>query len=192
MRAREKLCIDGVLLAAVLVACLSGLVLFFEFHVGAAGFRPQAFGPSRLAWQTIHRFGAVLALIGTVAHAAANAKSLCSRVLRVLRGEPARQDVHELMVYATNATVLVTGFCAWLVIGGSLPIVGPVHLGPISVERHPWIDVHNLAALLSLFLNTNHVRRHWRALVTLFKHARVPPGQVAASLRPTHDKGQIA
>jgi hypothetical protein len=192
MHARKKLYIDGVLLLAAPVACLSGLVLFFAFHIGEGGFRPQALGLSRLAWQNIHRFAAALALVSAVAHAAVNAKPLLGRSLRALRGRPARQDVHELAVYATNATVFVTGFCAWLVIGGSMPIVGPVRLGRVAAERHPWIDVHNLAALCSLFLTTNHVRKRWCALATLVRRARVPRGQMVSALRPHHDKGQLA
>jgi hypothetical protein len=86
---------------------------------------------------------------------------------RVLAARPARHDTHDLFLYLTIATVLVTGLAAWFFVTGSPPLWGPVALGPIPGHRHPWIDVHNLTALVSLFLAINHVRRRWRALAHL-------------------------
>lgn len=164
MTTRQRLYVDAVLLVMAPVAWLSGLVLFVCFHVGGGCFRTEALGLSRLVWQNVHRISAVAVLGGIATHVALNATPVLRRSLRVLRGRPARHDTHELVLYATSAIVLVTGFVAWLVVAGSPPLWGPITPGPVAPARHPWIDVHNLTALVALVLSINHIRRRWRAL----------------------------
>jgi hypothetical protein len=164
MTSKQKLCVDVVLLVMAPVAWLSGLVLFVAFHVGGGCLRSEALGLSRLVWQNTHRVSAVAVLGGVAIHVAANARPILRRALRVLHGRPARHDTHELVLYATSATVLITGFVAWLAVAGSPPLWGPVTLGPVAAARHPWLDVHNLTALVAIVLSINHIRRRWRAL----------------------------
>lgn len=164
MTRKQRLYVDTVLLTMAPVAWLSGLVLFLEFHIGRGCFRSEALGLSRLVWQTLHRVSAIAVLSGLVIHIAPNANTILRRAIRVVRGRAARHDTHELALYATSATVLVTGFVAWLVVAGSPPLWGPIGLGPIAAGRHPWIDVHNLTALVAIVLSINHIRRRWRAL----------------------------
>ncbi len=164
MISKRKLYVDTVLLVMAPVAWLSGLVLLMGFHVGLGCFRTEALGLSRMAWQTIHRAGAV-GMLGAVAlHIATNAKPMLRRSLRVLRGRPVRHDTHELALYATTATLILTGFVAWLVVAGSPPLWGRFTPGPLAASRHAWIDVHHLTAMVALVLSINHIRRRWRAL----------------------------
>ncbi len=179
--ARIRTVTDGALLAGALLTFASGLVLFFAFHTGHGCLRAQALGLSRLAWQNLHRLSAVVVLAAGVAHATFNRRPIGVRLSRVLRGDPARHDVHELAVYVCVAVTIFTGFWVWLGVGGSMPIFGPVRLGRVANYRHPWIDTHNLVALLALVLTTTHVRRRWRALGVLLKRAH--PARPEASLR---------
>ena len=182
MSARTRLVADIVLLFGAGLAFASGLLLMFAFHVGPGCFRPEALGLSRLAWQSLHRLGAVLALGGVLVHAAANRRLVYGRGLRVLRGRSLRHDLHEIAVYAGHTTILLTGFVAWLVVDGSMPLLGPAPIEPIASARHPWIDVHNIVGLMVLIPTTNHVRRRWRALGVLFGRARTRP--ICATLGP--------
>ena len=184
MTARTRLVIDAMLLVGAGLAFGSGLILMFAFHVGPGCFRPEALGLTRLTWQNLHRLGAVLTLAGVVAHAVANRGSFSRRCLRILRGKPLRHDLHELFVYSGIATILLTGFVAWLVVPGSMPILGPALLEPIARARHPWIDVHNIVGLLVLIPTTNHVRRRWRAFLRLGRtQTRATVSGVAARTR---------
>ena len=167
MTAKQRLYVNVVLLVVAPVTWLSGLVLFLEFHVGWGCFRTEALGLSRLAWQNIHRIGAVAVLAGIAIHVTLNATQMVRRAVRVFHGHPARHDTHEVILYATSATALLTGFVAWLVVKGSLPLWEAITPGPIAAGRHPWIDVHNLTALVAIVLSINHIRRRWRALVHL-------------------------
>jgi hypothetical protein len=178
MTARTKSTATIVLLLGGGVAFSSGLVLLFAFHVGHGCLRHEALGLSRLAWQNLHRLGAVVALGAVWVHAIANWGGIRRRSLRILRGKPMRSDLHEVAVYTGNTVVLLTGFVAWLVVGGSLPILGPALLEPVASTRHPWIDVHHLVGMLALVLTTNHVRRRWHALAVLLRRAQARPGTV--------------
>lgn len=164
MISKRKLYVDTVLLVMAPVAWLSGVVLFADFHVGSGCFRTEALGLSRMAWQSIHRAGAVGMLGGLAFHIATNAKPMLRRSQRALRGRPARHDRHEFALYATTATLILTGFVAWLVVEGSPPLWGPITPGPLAASRHAWIDVHNLTALVALVLSLNHIRARWRVL----------------------------
>lgn len=164
MTSKQRLYVDAVLLVMAPVAWFSGLVLFVGFHMGPGCFRSEALGLSRMAWQSVHRASALAVLASLAIHVTANARLVWLRGLRLLHGRPARHDTHELALYATSATVLLTGFVAWLVVAGSPPLWGPITLGPIAAARHPWIDVHNLTALVAIVLSINHIRRRWRAL----------------------------
>jgi hypothetical protein len=164
---KHRLVVDVILLTMVPIAWLSGLVLFFDFHVHLGCFRSHALGLSRLTWQNLHRLSALAVVAGIAAHAWLNARVLGRRVVRIAHAHPARHDTHELFLYLATATVLVTGITAWFIVSGSPPLWGPVVLGPNTGPRHPWIDVHNLTALVSIVLSINHIRRRWRALVHL-------------------------
>jgi ferredoxin len=178
MTARGKLWTDAALLGAMFATCVSGLVLLFAFHVELGSLRPEALGLSRLAWQNIHRVGAGMAFGFVVVHSVTHRKSIGTRMLRVLRGHAARQDAREVAFFALIAVVCLTGFSAWFCIPGSTPLSGPVRFGPIPGERHRWIDVHHLTALLSLYLTVTHIRRRWPALRTLARHAQSRPSEV--------------
>jgi ferredoxin len=187
--APSKLVVDVVLLVGAGLAFASGLVLLFRFHMGHGSLRPEALGLSRLAWQNLHRLGAVLALAGVVAHVVLNGRGIFRRTLRVLHGKPMRHDIHELAVYVCNAIVLVTGFVVWLVVGGSMPILGPALLERVAANRHPWIDTHHLIGMVALILSINHVRRRWGALSVLIERAR---SRVVASAGATLPQGSAA
>jgi hypothetical protein len=102
----------------------------------------------------------------------ANRRAIYVRSLRIVRGKAMRHDLHEMLVYASMATILLTGFVAWLVVGGSMPSFGPALLDRVAGTRHHWVDTHHFVALLALGLTTNHVRRRWRALLVLVGRAR--------------------
>ena len=188
MRARSRLVVDMGLIAGAVLAFASGLVLLLAFHIGHGCFRPEALGLSRLVWQNLHRLGAVLGLAGMFVHTTINRKSIYVRALRVLRGKVLRHDTHEIFVYLGNTIIVLTGFVAWLVVGGSMPVLGPAWLGPVTPARHAWIDAHNYVGMVTLVLTINHVRRRWHALATILgraradKHARSPTsGREAAA-----------
>jgi ferredoxin len=194
VRARTKLALDVALLVGATLAWTSGLVLLDEFHMGLGRFRPAALGLSRLAWQNLHRLGAILVLVALAAHVAVHARPIYVRLVRALGARPVRHDLHEVGVYVGNATVAVTGFVAWLVVGGSLPLLGPAVLGPVAPGRHVWIDVHHLSALAVTIPTMIHVCRRWGALSVLWRRARAgtrSPAFVWPWQRP-HATGFIA
>jgi NAD-dependent dihydropyrimidine dehydrogenase PreA subunit len=167
MGARKRFWIDVLLLAGMVVTCASGLVLLFAFHVGHGRLRSGSLGLPRLAWQDLHRLGAVCALAAAAAHAWANARPIGVRILRALRGAASRQHLAEVAFYALFAVVSLTGLAAWLLAGP--PWLGPP--GPVSARRHHLIDVHFLASFPALYLATRHVRRRWGALGALARRA---------------------
>jgi hypothetical protein len=165
---RSQFWLDVAALATVGLTLVSGLVLFFGFHVGPGGFRTSALGLSRLVWLNGHRFCAVGALVTAVLHASSNTRLIGARLRRTFLRAPAGKDVREVVFYLVFLVVELTGFAAWLVIGDSTPLLGPVRLGPIPEYRHHWIDLHNLNGLASCYLALRHVRARWRRLEALF------------------------
>ncbi|MFA6032777.1 MAG: DUF4405 domain-containing protein [Myxococcota bacterium] len=165
MNKREKLWTDSILLGAALLVYASGLVMFFAFHIEHGCFRTETLGLSRLMWLNIHRLAAAAMLAAALVHAAASIRSVCSRIRRIFNGRAMRQDRAELFFYTAVATACVAGFSAWFFIAGSAPLSGPIRLGHVFGGRHHWIDVHNIAALVSIYPVINHVRRRWRALL---------------------------
>lgn len=172
MYSRVKLWTSCLALVSALVTFTTGLVLLLTFHVGHGCYRPELLGLSRLAWQNLHRFAAAVILAFVAVHIAINLAPIGARLARTLRGPIRRQDAHELLFYATFTAVVLTGLVAWLALEGSLHVTGPTTLGPISETRHRWLDVHNVAGLLSLYLTVNHVRRRWSAFCALVRRVR--------------------
>jgi hypothetical protein len=181
MSARTKFVLDVGLLSGAVLAFATGLVLLFDFHMGFGCLRREALGLSRLTWQNLHRLGAILTFATLMTHALANGRVIYQRILRLLRGNFVRHDVHELAVYTSNTIVLVTGFVAWLVVEGSMSILGPAPFGFVTGPRHAWIDAHHLVALLALILTTRHVLRRWHALSVLLGRARADTAGNAAT-----------
>jgi hypothetical protein len=171
MSSRVRSWIDGVALVGVFLTVASGLVLLVAFHVGGHSYQPAALGWSRLAWQNLHRLSSVPVLASVTAHVAIHFRSIGARILRTLRGARVGQDRREILFYVTFSTVVLTGFVVWIVVGGSPPLLGPARLGPVTHQRHAWVDLHFLAGLVSLHPTFHHVRRRWNALRVLVRRA---------------------
>jgi hypothetical protein len=156
---------DVVLFLTALLTFGSGLVLFFEFHVGSGTFRLAALGLTRLTWLNLHRLVAMGLLAALGLHLALNGRALLAQLERVIsrrRGSPA---VSEILLYTTFSVVVVTGLVAWFAIDGSPPLAGPIALGPQPSARHHVIDVHNVVGLVTLLLTVHHIGHRWRRMI---------------------------
>ena len=191
-RNQFKLPVDVVLLVAAFLTFGSGVVLFFDFHVGKGAFRTSALGLSRLTWVNIHRLSALIVVAGIGFHVALNWKAFVARLrhsfsrerksrvvweaaelcsARTIAGRfrnPPRVSksmVSELILYVTFATVAMTGIVVWLFVLGSARLAGPVPLGQLRNIRHQLVDIHNIAGLVALALTAHHVGHRWHRMV---------------------------
>ena len=191
-RNQFKLLVDVVVLVAAFLTFVSGMFLFFDFHVGKGAFRTSAVGLTRLTWLNIHRLSALIVVAGIGFHVALNWKGFVARLRRSFSrerksrvaweaaelcsartiagrfGNPPRVSqsmVSELILYLTFGTVAMTGIVVWLFAKGSAPLAGPVSLGQLHPIRHQLVDIHNIAGLVALALTAHHVGHRWRAMV---------------------------
>ena len=178
--------LDWFLLFASFVTFGSGLVLLFRFHVGPGAFAVAAFGIGKLAWLNIHRLSAAPMLAGVLAHVWLNWRPFRAR-LKIFSNRKKRKILDpEPILYAAFFLAAASGLIAWLLIKGSVPMLGPALSGPVSGARHPWIDVHHISSLLSLALAVHHLG-HRRRFFFRAVHPRVvtpprrqlPPGRSA-------------
>jgi cytochrome b561 len=150
-------------------------------------------GITRLVWQNLHRFSACAVLVSVAVHIGINLTSMRARFTRLHRGSVGRRDASALLLYTAFITVVVTGFVVWLVLANSMPVLGPALLGPIPGMRHRWIDVHNLAGLLSLYFTVSHLRRNWPALIATVHRVhsqRTAPRPVSSTTKHTPTGGE--
>ncbi len=159
-----KLLVNWTVLFAALITFSSGLVLLLKFHMGHGAFAASAFGVDKLVWLNVHRLAAIPLVAGILTHTLLNWRAFRGRLgKRVSRSTGKRSD-RELHMYACFFIAALTGLVAWLAVEGSSPLLGPALTARASGVRHPWIDVHNLTAVMSLVLVAQHVRCRWRAM----------------------------
>lgn len=158
-------CVDVVTLLAGVVVFSTALVLFTQFHVGHGTLADSAFGVSRLVWLNTHRLAAVVVLAGVVVHVCLHWPSIVTRVIRTFKRLPGKARPSDLILYFGFALDLLTGFIAWLLLPGSTPLFGPVHLGHLEPARHLCIDLHNFTGLTLLPATIMHIWRHMRWIV---------------------------
>lgn len=164
-RNQFKLLVDVVVLVAALLTFVSGMFLFFDFHVGKGAFRTSAFGLSRLTWLNIHRLSALIVVAEIGFHVALNWKGFVARLSSSFSRNRKSRGISELILYVTFATVALTGIVVWLFVLGSAPLAGPVPLGQPHPIRHQLVDIHNIAGLLALALTVHHVGHRWGQMV---------------------------
>jgi hypothetical protein len=169
-RVRLRLLVDSVLLVGAFVTFASGLVLLLGLHVGDGTARASALGLGRLAWLNLHRLPALTTLLALGLHIALDRRAFATRLRRIFRRDAAvphgRADT---VMCLAMLTVVLAGLAAWLLVGGSAPLLGPAPLGPLPEPRHRWIDVHHVAGVVSLPLVTHHVAHRWRWMVRTFQ-----------------------
>jgi len=164
-RNQFKLLVDVVVLVAAFLTFVSGLVLFFDFHVGKGASRTSALGLTRLTWLNIHRLPALIVVAGIGFHIALNWKGFVARLRHSFSRERKNRAVSELILYVTFATVAMTGIVVWLFVLGSAPLEGPVPLGQPHPIRHQLVDIHNIVGLVALALTVHHVGHRWGQMV---------------------------
>jgi hypothetical protein len=179
-RNQFKLLVDVVVLVAALLTFVSGMFLFFDFHVGKGAFRTFALGLSRLTWLNIHRMPALIVVAGIGLHVALNWKGFVARLQHGLSRKRKKRAISELILYVTFGTVAMTGIVVWLLVKGSAPLAGPIALGQLHPIRHQLVDIHNIAGLLALALTVHHVGHRWGQMVRgLRSWARRSQGECA-------------
>lgn len=144
-----------------LTVLASGLVLFFEFHVGHGACATAFAGWSKSCWRNIHRTAALIMFPTTVAHLWLHWP--CVRgMLRGFRRSAADAIRHRLRhqgpLLILSMVVPVTGFIAWSAF--------PHHIETLRHARHTWIDVHNIAGLALLIGLAVHTGHRWKKLWT--------------------------
>jgi hypothetical protein len=158
--------------------------LFLAFHVGEGVFRTTALGLSRLTWLNFHRLPALIAAAGIGLHVALNWKAFVARLWHGFYRERTKRAASELMLYVAFGTVAMTGIVVWLFVKGSAPLAGPAPLGHLPHLRHQFVDVHNIAGLVTLALTAHHVGHRWHRMVRCL-------GELARSIStwtPVEDK----
>jgi hypothetical protein len=163
-RNQFKLLVDAVLLVVALLTFASGMLLFFEFHVGKGAFRTSAFGLTRLTWLDIHRLPALIVVAGIGFHLALNWGGFVGRLRGSFSRNRKSRAVSELVLYLTFGTGAMTGIVVWLLGKGSAPLAGPVPLGQLHPIRHQLVDIHNIVGLVALALVAHHVGHRWHRM----------------------------
>ena len=154
-----------VLLAAAALTFVTGLVLFFGFHVGGGHLRGAVLGLPRLVWLNLHRLPALVVAVSLGLHLALNARAFLARLRRGLVGKLGAGNGAELALYLAFLTVVLTGLAAWFLLGGSPALEGPVRLGRPPQLRHRFLDIHNIVGLAAFAAAVHHVGHRWRRLV---------------------------
>jgi len=137
----------------------TGLIMFFEYHVGG-GSAPHVFlGTGKSAWVNIHRAAAVLFTAGAAIHMGLHWKYMKSIAKRWTAGLPKKirtTTFQQLLLSAAAIIVMATGFIAWAALSGK------IYQG--AELRHHWIDVHNITGLVLLAGLAVHIKRRWRRI----------------------------
>jgi len=137
----------------------TGLVLFFEFHVGHGSRATEFAGLSKQWWRNMHRSAALVAFPGMLAHVWLH--WTCIRgMLRGFARDAAAAIRHRLLhqgpLLVLSLIVPLTGFVAWMAF--------PHHIEAMRHTRHTWIDVHNIAGLALLIGLSVHIGHRWKKL----------------------------
>ena len=148
------------LLVSVLVFG-TGLVLFFEFHVGDGAHRTESFGLGKGFWLDVHQAAAIGFLICFAVHIQRHwkyiktvARSAGAQTSPRRRGRP---RTSRSLLFVATLVVMWAGFYAWIAFPGATLENG---------EFHGWIDVHNSVGLLFLIGMRVHIIRRWRRIFT--------------------------
>ncbi|MEW6264470.1 MAG: DUF4405 domain-containing protein [Thermodesulfobacteriota bacterium] len=173
-RREFNLLLDWILFVAALMTFSTGLVLLLCFHMGHGALTISALGQSKLFWFNLHRLSAAVMTTGAVTHVGLHWRAFRGTLTNVVTRRRRRPINSELTMYTALFIAALTGFVAWLVLEGSSPLFGPAFIGRASSTRHPWIDTHHTASLLSFLLIVHHVGHRWRFMVR-----RARPGAVA-------------
>lgn len=151
----------------------TGLLLFFQFHVGH-GIEHQTFaGGSKILWVNLHRVAALAFVCGYACHIALHWTYITGIAGRWGSGlsQKMRKTIREQIALASVSILALTaGFYAWTALSG-----GMFHG---TEQRHHWIDVHNIAGLALLIGLAIHIKRRWRRMFRPLKRA-------AAATEPT-------
>ncbi len=140
----------------------TGLILFFEFHVGHGAWNETFMGVGKSVWLDIHRVAAIAFAAGSILHIKLHWERLLNVARRFVKGRSARlrmMHLQQILLLVITIIVIGTGFCAWVLLSG------PAYEG--TELRHRWIDVHNIGSLLLLAGLTAHIKRRWRRMFGL-------------------------
>jgi hypothetical protein len=165
--------VDWVLLVAAFATFSTGLVLLLGLHVGRGASAASALGQGKLLWLNLHRFSAAATVLGVVTHVALHGRAFLARLTTVVRRTTKRRIGSEPVMYAAFLVAAVTGLVAWLFVEGSSPVLGPAVIGRANAARHPWIDTHHVASLVSLVFVVHHVGHRLRFMVGRARPAAV-------------------
>lgn len=148
-------------LMASLAVFGTGLIMFFEFHVGDGGQHEIFIGIYKSVWVNIHRVMAIAFLTGFIIHLRLHWRCLTNIVRRWnigLSNKIKTTFLQQLLLLTVSIVVLGTGFYAWTALSG--------RIYEESELRHCWIDVHNITGLMLLTGLTLHIKRRWRRFIT--------------------------
>lgn len=137
----------------------TGLVLFFEFHVGRGPFRSEWFWLRKCFWLTIHQTAAMAFLVGFGAHVLNNRKYITTIMARwgsSLPGKIKKTSREQLALFSVAMCVLFTGFYPWITMPGA-----PLR----DRSYHVWIDMHMVLGIAFLIGSAVHIARRWRRLL---------------------------
>jgi hypothetical protein len=136
----------------------TGLILFFQFHIGDGAHQKEWLGFGKEFWLNIHQASAIGFLVGFAAHIQMHWKFI-KRVAnrwRMNLPQKTKSTAREQILLLIAALVVVwVGFYAWIAMPGAT----------LEVETfHHWIDVHTRVGLFFLIGMGIHIKRRWRRI----------------------------
>ena len=133
----------------------TGLILFFQFHVGHGAGRDMFLHTHKTVWVNIHRCAALLFLTGLALHISQHWKYIRNVAGRFKKlGRRIRTtSLQQVLLFTAAVVVMAAGFTAWIALSGT-EFSGTEY-------RHRWIDVHNISGLLLLAGLAVHIKRRW-------------------------------
>jgi len=136
----------------------TGLVLFFEFHVGDGAWRESFLNVPKTAWLDMHRGVALIFLAGAAAHIAMHgkyAKTIARRWGGGLSAKLKARSIRQVFLFEASAVVTGTGLYLWTFHPGA---------GLYGEGNHHILDVHNIIGLLMFVGVTAHIAGRWRRI----------------------------
>jgi len=142
----------------------TGLVLFFEFHIGDGSMREMFLGVPKSVWLNIHRAMAIAFLTGFMIHIGLHWSYIINITKRWRVGLPKRIKTtsrHQLLLLIASIVVMGTSFYTWIILSLSESIYQKSEL------HHHLIDLHNIVGLFLLLGLVIHIKRRWHRLFCL-------------------------
>jgi hypothetical protein len=163
-----------VALAAGIIVFATGLILLMRFHVGPEGaFRQTGLGLTRLTWVNVHRFSATVFASSILLHVILHWRAIVHRLRKLGRATPSMSRADPYLYFGFTL-VFLAGFVAWLILPGSLNLLGPAEIEMPPRLQHTFIDIHNISGLVALVAAYLHVRRHFGWLLRRAHNTRKP------------------